>query len=58
MLKIRQATLNDLEILLEFEQLLIDYERNLTSILKMVILIIMISNLLLKNLMQCNCSRN
>ena len=34
MLKIRQATLNDLEILLEFEQLLIDYERNLTSHIK------------------------
>ena len=34
MLKIRQATLNDLEILLEFEQLLIDYERNLTSNIK------------------------
>ena len=34
MLIIRQATLNDLEILLEFEQLLIDYERNLTSHIK------------------------
>ncbi|MBL6590544.1 MAG: GNAT family N-acetyltransferase [Flavobacteriaceae bacterium] len=34
MLKIRQATLNDLEILLEFEQLLIDYERNITSHIK------------------------
>jgi len=34
MLKIRQATLNDLEVLLEFEQLLIDYERNLTSHIK------------------------
>ena len=34
MLKIRQAKLNDLEILLEFEQLLIDYERNLTSHIK------------------------
>ena len=34
MLRIRQATLNDLEILLEFEQLLIDYERNLTSHIK------------------------
>ena len=34
MLKIRQATLNDLEILLEFEQLLINYERNLTSHIK------------------------
>ena len=34
MLKIRKATLNDLEILLEFEQLLIDYERNLTSHIK------------------------
>ena len=34
MLRIRQATLNDLEILLQFEQLLIDYERNLTSHIK------------------------
>ena len=34
MLKIRQATLNDLEILLEFEQVLINYERNLTSHIK------------------------
>ena len=34
MLRVRQATLNDLEILLEFEQLLIDYERNLTSHIK------------------------
>ena len=34
MLRIRQATLNDLEILLEFEQLLIDYERNITSHIK------------------------
>ena len=34
MLKIRQATLTDLETLLEFEQLLIDYERNLTSHIK------------------------
>ena len=34
MLRIRQATLNDLEILLEFEQFLIDYERNLTSNIK------------------------
>ena len=34
MLKIRQAPLNDLEILLEFEQLLINYERNLTSHIK------------------------
>ena len=34
MLKIRKATLNDLEILLEFEQHLINYERNLTSHIK------------------------
>ena len=34
MLRIRQATLNDLEILLEFEQLLIDYERTITSHIK------------------------
>ena len=34
MLKIRQANLNDIEILLEFEQRLVDYERNLTSHIK------------------------
>lgn len=34
MLKIRNATINDLDILLEFEQFLIDYERNLTSHIK------------------------
>ena len=34
MLNIRQATQNDLETLLEFEQLLINYERNLTSHIK------------------------
>jgi len=34
MLNIRQATQIDLETLLEFEQLLINYERNLTSHIK------------------------